>query len=92
MEEHYAKIISKSTIFPHDEERMYYFIREGYLKEINGFNRHSEGYARNIKYYSELIDGRVYIDGYYTKDIGLGDVFTVDTHPSYRLKCIRFLM
>lgn len=56
------------------------------------FSRHSEGYARQIKYMSELIEGRVYIDGYYTKDIGLGDVFEVDTHPDYRLKCIRFLL
>ena len=71
---------------------MYYFVREGYLKERTGFNRHSEGYARSIIYISELVEGRVYIDGYYTRDIGLGDVFTVDTHPDYRLKCIRFLL
>jgi hypothetical protein len=55
---------------------MYYFVREGYLKDPKtNYNRHSEGYAKHIKYLSELIEGRVYIDGYYTKDIGLGDVF-----------------
>lgn len=72
---------------------MYYFVREGYQKDPkSNFNRHSEGFARHIKYLSELIEGRVYIDGNYTKDIGLGDVFTVDTNPNYRLKCIRFLL
>lgn len=71
---------------------MYYYVREGYLKEPSGYNRSSEGYASKLKYRSELIEGRVYIDGYYTKDIGLGDEFTVDSNPSYRLKCIRFLL
>ena len=93
MEEHFAKTISKQTIFSPDEERMYYFVREGYLKDPKtNFNRHSEGFARHIRYLSELVEGRVYVDGYYTKDIGLGDVFEVDSHPDYRLKCIRFLL
>jgi NAD+ kinase len=92
VEEHFAKTVSKQTIFPPDEERMYFFVREGYTKDPTNYNRHSEGFAKHIKYLSELIEGRVYIDGYYTKDIGLGDVFTVDTGPDYRLKCIRFLL
>ncbi len=71
---------------------MYFFVREGYLKDATNFNKHREGYARHIKYLSELIEGRVYIDGHYTKDIGLGDIFEVDTKPEYRLKCIRFLL
>lgn len=54
---------------------MYFFVREGYLKDANNFNIHREGFAKHIKYLSELIEGRVYIDGYYTKDIGLGDIF-----------------
>jgi len=33
VEEHFAKEISKETIFPYDEERMFYFVREGYLKD-----------------------------------------------------------
>ncbi len=66
MEEHFAKEISKETIFPYDEERMFYFVREGYLKDPQIYCRHSEGYSKKIKFYSELIDGRAYIDGYYT--------------------------
>jgi hypothetical protein len=41
---------------------------------------------------SELIEGRVYIDGYFQMDIGLGDIFIVDSKPEYRLKCIKFLL
>ena len=71
---------------------MYFFVREGYIKDLNQFNRNREGYAKHLKYVSELIEGKVYIDGYYTKDIGLGDVFEVESKPEYRLKCIRFLL
>lgn len=71
---------------------MYFFVREGYIKDITQFNRHREGYARKIKYISELVEGKVYIDGHYTKDIGLGDIFEVESKPEYRLKCIRFLL
>jgi hypothetical protein len=45
-----------------------------------------------MQYLSELIEGRVYIDGYYRRDIGLGDTFIVDSKPEYRLKCIKFLI
>lgn len=92
MEEHFAREISKQTIFPYSEERMYYFVREGYSKDPQVYSRHAEGYCKYLKFYSELIEGRVFIDGYYTKDIGIGDVFTLDTSPDYRLKCIRFLV
>ena len=88
----FAKQISKQTIFPYDEERMYYFVREGYSKDPSHYSRHSEGYARNITFYSELIDGKVFIDGHYGKDIQIGDTFDIDTKPEYRLKCIRFLL
>ena len=92
VEEHFAKTISQQTIFPPEEERMYFFVREGYIKDAYQFSRQREGYATSLKYISELIEGRVYIDGYYTKDIGLGDIFEVDSKPEYRLKCIRFLL
>jgi hypothetical protein len=71
---------------------MYYFIREGYMKDKSCYNRHKEGFAHHIEFLSELVEGKVYIDGYYKRDIGLGDMFTVDTKPEYRLKCIRFLI
>jgi NAD+ kinase len=90
VEEHFAKTVSYETLFPPEDDRMYYFIREGYAKDIH--NRHKEGFANEIEFQSELIEGRVYIDGYFTKEIGLGDSFTVDSKPEYRLKCIKFLV
>lgn len=48
---------------------------------MEGYKRHKEGFASHLQYMSELIEGRVYIDGYYRKDIGLGDTFTVDSKP-----------
>lgn len=93
VEDHFAKTVSQQTIFSPDEERMYYFVREGYAKDTtNGYNRHKEGFCKHIEFQSELVEGTVYIDGYYRRDIGLGDVFVVDTKPEYRLKCIKFLL
>ena len=45
-----------------------------------------------MEVWSEMIEGRVFIDGYYSRDLGLGDRFKVDTKPEYRLKCIRFIV
>jgi hypothetical protein len=96
VEEHFAKTVSMQTLFPPEEDRFYYFVREGYAtqtsSEGNGYKRHKEGFAHHMQYLSELIEGRVYIDGYYRRDIGLGDSFIVDSKPEYRLKCIRFLI
>ena len=96
MEEHFAKTVSMQTLFPPEEDRFYYFVREGYAtqtsSEGSGYKRHKEGFAHHMQYLSELIEGRVYIDGYYRRDIGLGDSFIVDSKPEYRLKCIRFLI
>jgi hypothetical protein len=34
-------------VFPPEEERMYYFIREGYAAtDFTGYDRHKEGYAK----------------------------------------------
>jgi hypothetical protein len=54
---------------------MYFFVREGYSKDPQYYSRHSEGFCKKLEYSSELIEGRVFIDGYYTKDIGVGEHF-----------------
>ena len=81
VEQLFSKIVSQQSLFPAEDERMYYFIREGYAKDLAGFDQHKEGFARELEYFSELIEGRVYIDGHFKRDIGLGEVFTVDTKP-----------
>ena len=93
MEDHFAKTVSSQTLFPAEEEKMYFFVREGYAKDpTNGYNKHKEGFCRQLEFQSELVEGTVYIDGHYRRDIGLGDIFYVDSKPEYRLKCIKFLL
>ena len=45
-----------------------------------------------LEYISELLEGRVSIDGLHSHDIGLGDKFTVTVKPEYQLKGIRFIV
>lgn len=71
---------------------MYYFVREVQSKDYLYYSMHSEGFCKDLELQSEFLDGRVYIDGYFTHDIGVGDVFHVDSKPEYRLKCIKFLL
>jgi len=85
-----AKEISRDTMFPYDREEMYYFVREGYSKDPYHYSRHSEGFCKELTFISELLDGKVFIDGYWTHDLGLGEQFKVDIRPEHKLKCIRF--
>lgn len=58
-------MITNQTIFPCDDPRMYFFVREGYTKKGPLYvARHAEGYAETITFYSELLEGKVYMDGY----------------------------
>lgn len=71
---------------------MYYFVREGFVKDPQYYTRHSEGFADTLRLYSMMVQGRAYIDNCFSKDLGIGDTFFVDSKPEYRLKCIRFLL
>jgi hypothetical protein len=59
---------------------------------IGDYEGHWEGFAKHIEFLSELIDGRVSIDGLSSIDVGLGDTFTVDCNPEYSLKIIKFIL
>ena len=67
--------LSKNIKFSQDMDALYYYIREPILQE--GFEHHWQGFGKHVEYSSELIDGRVNIDGLTNVDIGLGDSFTV---------------
>jgi len=70
---------------------MFYYVREScyHVGEDSGqFTTHAEGEAKEIEFVSELLDGRVSIDGLHSHDIGLGDSFLVETKPEHVLKCI----
>jgi hypothetical protein len=37
-----------------------------------------------------MTSGKVYIDGNYTEEFGIGDEFKVDMRPEYDLTCVSF--
>ena len=87
-----AEEISKQTIFPHTLEQMYFYIRDPLSQNRVKQLRQSEGFCSEIEFYSELLDGGVFIDGNFQYNIGVGDTFKIDSKPEYRLKCIRFFI
>ena len=71
---------------------MYYFVREGCRFEKGGFSEHAQGYAQNLEFMSELIQGQISIDGLQLQEISLGDSFKVSSDPIHALKSIRFIV
>ena len=61
--EHIAQTLSDQTIFDPSMNHMYYYVREGCKFEKQGFSEHAQGYAQDLQFTSELIQGRVSIDG-----------------------------
>lgn len=69
---------------------MYYFVRE--TIQGKGFQQEGQGFASNIEFLSELIDGRVNIDGMKGFDVHLGDTFKVQCDQKYALRGIKFIV
>ena len=70
---------------------MYYYVREG-CRSKGDFVDHAQGYARELDFTSELISGRIAIDGLHSHEISLGDKFIVSSAPEHQLKGIRFIV
>lgn len=70
---------------------MYYYVREG-CRSKGDFVDHAQGYARNLEFTSELINGKISIDGLQSHELSLGDVFTVESAPEHKLKGVRFIV
>ena len=66
---------------------MYYYIREAFARDPQRSNDDlldlGEGFCNHLEFKSELLHGKVYLDGYETFDLGVGDIFTLDTKPEY---------
>jgi len=69
---------------------MYYYVREGCSG--NGFTHHAQGYAKDLEFTSELIAGRISIDGLKLHEISLGQSFKVSSAPEHGLKGMRFIV
>ena len=76
--------LSDQTIFPRDDERMYFYVREGF-----SLTRQSEGFCKKIKVTSEMLNGEVIIDGWYQTDLSIGDTFTLTQSPKHSLRAMK---
>jgi hypothetical protein len=78
-------------VFPADSDLLYYFVREAYICDSKQFSWRAEGHCKKVRVISEMINGSLQIDGYYKREIGIGDTFTVSSNPKNALKCIKFI-
>ena len=78
-----AKELSEETIFPRDDPRMYFCVREGF-----SMTQMSEGFCKHIKITSEMLNGQVVIDAWYHRDLSIGDQFTLSSSPEYMLRAM----
>ena len=67
-----CKKISDETIFPQDDDRMFFFVREGF-----SLTQRTEGFTRHLKITSENLNGEAIIDGWWKHHMGLGESFTL---------------
>ena len=82
--------LSKRTAFDLSRPELYYYVRE---PQISGdYERHAQGFAKNLEFMSELYDGMVSVDGLLSVQIGLGEHFVCDVKPEYALKSLQVLI
>lgn len=81
-----AKEISDKTIFPVHNEKMYYYVREGFQETVV-----SEGFCNNLEFTAEMLGGEVKLDGQRLLPMGIGDKIKLNTRPKYDLRCMKFI-
>jgi len=79
-----ARSISDETTFPIDDDRMYFWVREGFSN-----TQLSEGFCEEILVTSEMINGEIIIDGWWQHDLSIGDYFTMHSKDEYALNCMK---
>lgn len=67
-----CKKISDQTIFPQDDDRMFFFVREGF-----SLTQRTEGFTKNLVITSENLNGEVIIDGWWKHQLTLGESFNL---------------
>ena len=76
--------ISRETEFPKDDNRLYFFVREGFSN-----TRLSEAFCNKVKVTSEMLNGEVIIDGWIKFDLSIGDSFEMETGDEFALTGIK---
>ena len=62
---------------------MYFFVREGF-----SLTQMSEGYCKEAKITSEMLNGQVVIDAWYSADLSIGDQYTLSVKPEFTLRAM----
>ena len=75
--------LSKETVFPRNDPRMYFCVREGF-----SMTQMSEGFCKHMKITSEMLNGRVVVDAWYSKELSIGEQFTLQTSPDFQLRAM----
>jgi len=78
-----AASLSEQTKFAKDRDEVYYYVREGFSNTKNG-----EGFGKEIKIISEMLNAEAIIDGWKHYDLSIGDNFYVTADPKYALTCL----
>lgn len=79
-----AHEISKETAFDKADNRLYFFVREGFSN-----TRLSEGFCEKLKITSEMLNGEVIIDGWMKFDLSIGESFEMETGDEFGLTGIK---
>ena len=75
--------LSAETIFPRNDPRMYFCVREGF-----SLTQMSEGFCKTAEITSEMLNGEVVIDAWYERNLSIGDQFKLDVKPEYTLRAM----
>ena len=82
--DNYAREMNDKTIFKQNDTRMYFYVREGFSN-----SKVSEGFCRDIKVTSEMLDGEAIVDGWFRINLSIGDVFSIQSDTRYNLNVMK---
>lgn len=74
--EEIATKLSESSRFDIDRDECFFHVREGFATKKLG-----EGFAKEVRVVSEMLDGQVIVDGWNSFDMSIGDHFYCSAHP-----------
>ena len=62
---------------------MYFCVREGFA-----LTQMSEGFCNHLQITSEMLNGQVVIDSWYSSDLHIGEQYTLSTSPEFTLRAM----
>ena len=74
--------MSDQTMFSAEDNRMFYYVREP-CGSREHFVSNAQGFSKELEFTSELLEGKISIDGLLNAPISLGETFRVKSLPEY---------